>query len=269
MAKTEERLAHILLRYAAQLSGLRRVPIVADVLSWTSRRLVPPGTLIWVQIQDGPAQGLWIRVNPRTGSNTEQGTDEPAVQEAVSKYLRSGMTFYDLGANIGFFSLLASRIVGPTGRVVSFEADPEIAARLSENLAFNKFTNASVEQKAVWSESGTIAFSRADTRISPDRGLGHVSVKEAETTQTISVGAVSLDQYTESHPEPDFVKCDVEGAEVAVFEGAARLLGKKRPILLVEMHSPENHRRLTEKFAQLCYVCTNLDANHILALPPK
>ena len=267
MAKSEGRIANLLLRFAAPLSGLRRVPILGDVLSWTSRQLVPTGTLIWVQIQHGPAQGLWIRVNPRTGQNVEQGIGEPAVQHAVQQRLHGGMTFYDLGANIGFFSLMAARLVGPSGRVVSFEADPEIAARLRENLAYNNFSHAAVEEKAVWSEPTTVRFARIDSNTSPDRGLGHVSTADSPDANTISVEAVPLDQYVLSHPAPDFLKCDVEGAEVAVFQGAERLLREKHPILLVEMHSPENHRALSGKFSQLGYACSNLDENHVLALP--
>jgi hypothetical protein len=154
MAKSEGRMANMLLRYAAPLSRLRRIPVLGGLLSWTSRRLVPTDTLIWVQIQRGPAQGLWIRVNPRTGSTVQQGLGEAVVQDAVHQNLKPGMTFYDLGANIGFFSLLAARLVGPAGHVISFEADPEITVRLRENLACNKFTHASVEQKAVWSKDG-------------------------------------------------------------------------------------------------------------------
>lgn len=268
MARSEGRMANLLLRFAAPLSGLRSVPILGDVLSWTSRRLVPSDTLIWVQIQHGPAQGLWIRVNPRTGQNVEQGIGEPAVQQAVTQHLHAGMTFYDLGANIGFFSLMAARLVGPSGRVASFEADPEIAARLRENLRYNNFSNAAVEEKAVWSEPTTVHFARVDANTSPDRGLGHVSATDSPAAaNTISVEAVSLDQFVLTHPAPDFLKCDVEGAEVAVFQGAERLLQKKRPLLLVEMHSPENHRALSKKFQQLDYACNNLDENHVLALP--
>ena len=78
---------------------------------------------------------------------------------------------------------------------------------------------------------------------------------------------VPLDRYISSHPSPDFLKCDVEGAEVEVFEGADRLLREKRPVLLVEMHSSENHAQLRSKFRQLGYVCRDLDENHLLALP--
>lgn len=267
MEKPESRFAGLVLRLAAPLSGLRRIPILGDFLSWTSHQLAPAGTLLRVQIRQGLAQGLWIRVNPRTGHDVQQGIGEPAVQQALQQHLRPGMTFYDLGANIGFFSLIAARLVGPSGRIVSFEADPEIAARLRENLADNNFTHAIVEEKAVWSEPTRVSFARVDSSVSPDRGLGHVSTENSTVSNTIQVEAVSLDQYAASHPAPDFLKCDVEGAEVAVFHGAQNLLQNQRPILLVEMHSPENHRALLAKFSQLGYLCSDVDTNHVLALP--
>ncbi len=267
MVRANGHMANLLLRCASPLSRLRRVPVLGGLLSWTSRQLVPPDSLIWIRIQKGPAQGLWIRVNPRTGQNVQQGIGEPAVQAAIQKHLSPGMTFYDLGANVGFFSLMAARLVGPGGCVISFEADPEITARLRENLAYNKFTHASVEEKAVWSEPTTVSFTRVDSSTSPDRGLGHISTGDSADADIISVEAVSLDEFVLLHPAPDFLKCDVEGAEVAVFQGAERLLREKRPILLVEMHSPENHRVLTQKFGQVGYTCSNLDENHVLALP--
>ena len=266
MAKSGSRLANLLLRFAPSLGGLRRVPVLGDFLSWTSRKLVPRDALVWVQIQHGPSEGLWIRLNPRTGQDVQKGMGEPHVQKALVDHLRPGMTFYDVGANIGFFSLMAARLVGPKGRVVSFEADPEIAARLQENLARNQFTHAQVEQKAVWSEPSTVSFERVDPNTSPDRGLGHVS-PNGSAPGSITVEAISLDQYIASHPAPDLLKCDVEGAEVAVFRGASKLLSGKRPILLVEMHSPENQRALLELFAGYGYRCLNLDDNHVLALP--
>src|SRR5882724_79024 len=247
MAESTSRLANLLLRFAPSLAKLRKVPVIGDFLSWISRKLVPRDALIWVQIQHGPSEGLWIRLNPRTGQNVQKGIGEPQVQKAMVEHLRPGMMFYDLGANIGFFSLMAARLVGPEGRVISFEADPEIAARLRENLARNQFAHAQVEEKAVWSESSTVSFARVDPNTSPDRGLGHVAAN-GSAPGTITVEAVSLDQYVASHPAPDFLKCDVEGAELAVFQGAANLLSGKRPILLVEMHSPENHRGLLEQF---------------------
>jgi len=261
------RLSLLFLRYAPSFARLRRLPVLGPCLGWISARLIPRESLTWIQVQDGPAAGLWFRIHVRTGHCTLEGNWEPAVQQALVQHLRPGMTFYDLGANIGSFSLLAARLVGPGGRVFAFEADPEIAARLRENIAHNKFTHVSVEEKAVWSEPTTVSFVRADSAASPDRGLGHVSAGDTAATNTISVEAVSLDEFVLLHPAPDFLKCDVEGAEVAVLQGAERLLREKRPILLVEMHSSENRLALTRKFSQLGYACSNLDENHVLALP--
>jgi len=266
MAEPNTRLANLLLRYAAPLSGLRRVPVLGDLLSWTSRKLVPRESLVWVQIQVGPSKGLWMRLNPRTGQNVQKGIGEPEVQQALVDHLRPGMTFYDLGANIGFFSLMAARLVGPQGRVISFEADPEIAARLRENLSRNQFSHAQVVQKAVWSETKTVSFARVDPGTSPDRGLGHVSAS-ASDSGVIAVEAISLDQFVAANPAPDFLKCDVEGAEAAVFQGATQLLSQERPILLVEMHSPENQKMLLKQFAGYGYQCSQLDETHVLALP--
>jgi FkbM family methyltransferase len=288
-----ERLAQLFLRYASPLSGLRRVPILGPFVSWAADKIVSHDSLAWVQIQQGPAAGLWLRLNPRTGRAAFEGTGEPEVQRALEQHLRPGMNFYDIGANIGFFTLLGARLVGEKGRVTSFEADPEIAARLREHVARNQFSQTTLEEKAVWSEQTVVKFSRSDPNVSPDRGLGHVastaithiagtpiantndastaiaSENVASTNETgcIEVQAVSLDEYTSAFPPPDFLKCDVEGAEVEVFRGARRLLAQKRPGILCELHSEENRRILLEEFARFGYQCSPCGENHVLALP--
>ena len=159
--------------------------------------------------------------------------------------LNTAIITSNIGANIGFFSLLAARLVGPDGHVTSFEADPEVAGRLREHIARNNFSRVTVEQKAVWSERRRVTFLRTDPGVSPDRGLGHVV--GAASSDTIEVEGVSLDDYTAAFPAPDFLKCDVEGAEVEVFRGAGRLLREKRPGILCEMHSEENRRVLVDE----------------------
>jgi FkbM family methyltransferase len=258
-------LAQLLLRHASSLAGLRHIPVLGPCMSWVGAKFVPRDSLAWVQVQSGPAQGLWLHLNPRTGTTYFEGGGEPEVQEALQQNLRAGMTFYDIGANIGLFSLLAARLVGKEGRVVAFEADPEIAARLREHVARNECGWITVEEKAVWSEPRTVFFARTDPTTSPDRGLGHVVSESAP--DTIQVSAESLDDYAWTQPAPDFLKCDVEGAEVDVFRGAERLLKEKRPGIICEMHSEENHRILLEKFSRFDYTCKPCGANHILALP--
>ena len=129
----------------------------------------------------------------------------------------------------------------------------------------------SVEEKAVWSFSSPVFFARADVEVSPDRGLGHVVDNRAErsTPGTIRVEAVSVDEYVRKSGPPDFIKCDVEGAEVEVFRGAEKLLNERPPIILCEMHGEENRQTLLKAFADLSYRCEPCGKNHILAQHTK
>ena len=266
---SEGRFGRAFLRFAAPFTKLRRFPVIGPGLRWASAKLLPRDALTWVQVQRGPAQGIWLHLNPRTGRDYFNGDVEPEVQTVLRKYLRPGMTVYDIGANIGFFSLLAARLVGVTGRVIAFEADPEIAARLRENVGRNQGGPISVEEKAVWSSSSPVFFARADAEVSPDRGLGHVIDNDAERSApgTIQVEAVSVDEYVRESAAPDFIKCDVEGAEVEVFRGAEKLLKERRPLILCEMHGETNRQTLLKVFANLGYRCEPYGKNHILAQP--
>jgi len=267
----EGRLGRAFLRFAARFAKLRRFPVIGPGLRWASAKLIPRDLLTWVQVQRGAAQGIWLHLNPRTGRDYFNGEVEPEVQSVLRKYLRPGMTVYDIGANIGFFSLLAARLVGATGRIMAFEADPEIAARLQENVGRNQGAPISVEEKAVWSSSRSVFFARADAKVSPDRGLGYVIGDDAERSAagTIRVEAVSVDEYVDKSGAPDFIKCDVEGAEVEVFRGADKLLNERPPVILCEMHGEENRQTLLKLFGNLGYRCEPCGKNHILAQHTK
>jgi FkbM family methyltransferase len=261
---TSDRLAQAFLRYAAPLKSLRRLPVLGDCLSWLGERFVPRSTRTWAQVENGPAAGIWLCLNPRTGLDTLRGASEPEVQDALQRYLRPGMTFYDLGANIGFLSLLAARLVGEQGRVIAFEADPEIAERLRKHVDRNQFRCVTVVEKAVWSETSKVFFEPIDPATSPDRGLGHVV--DVSWANTIEIDAVTLDDFARTSPAPDFIKCDVEGAEVEVFRGAHRLLAEKRPGILCEIHSEANREALLAELKRFGYLCEDSSSRQLLAL---
>jgi FkbM family methyltransferase len=266
---SSERLMQGLLRCVEPLKSLRSLPILGDCVGWLGNKIVPRSTRIWAQVEAGPAAGIWLRLNPRVALDTLRGRGEPQVQEAMLAYLRPGMTFYDLGANIGFFSLLAARLVGEQGRVIAFEADPEIAARLREHIERSQFRWVTVVEKAVWSEASRVLFERIDPETSPDRGLGHV-VGEAPANSSgriIEIEAVALDDFTRTAPAPDFIKCDVEGAEVEVFRGAQRLLAEGRPRILCEIHSESNREALLADLKRFGYVWEDGTGRQVLASP--
>jgi FkbM family methyltransferase len=177
------------------------------------------------------------------------------------------MVFYDLGANLGFFSLLAARMVGASGKVFSFEADPEMARRLQDNVERNKFQNVRVIQKAVWSSTGSVRFSRADATQSPDLGWGKVACLPAAAEETIALPSTSLDDFARTDTPPDFIKCDVEGAEVEVFAAARNVLTEHRPLVACEVHSSQNAVRLTQLFEELHYFLRWFTKNHFVGSP--
>src|SRR4051794_24190567 len=95
------------------------------------------------RIRRGPAAGLRIRLLD-SNIGFVLGTSEYRVQQAISERLTRGSVFYDVGAYVGFYSLLASRCVGPSGHVVAFEPFPQARETLLSNLAENGVTNVEV-----------------------------------------------------------------------------------------------------------------------------
>ncbi len=262
MTAVREWAGRMLLRAPAPLRSLRNAPFIGGLIHRWSHSVVPADEKIWAQVESGPAKGIWLRLNPRTGQHYLRGEGEAATQSTVAAYLRPGMVFYDLGANIGFFSLLAARMVGASGKVFSFEPDAEVAARLRENAARNRFENIEVTEAGVWSASGIFDFAAADSA-SPDHGTGRfVSDGAGRPTR-----CVSIDDFARTAPPPQAIKCDVEGAEVEVLRGARQTLETHRPWVLCETHSQEADRDSRAILEELGYAIESVDALHFLALP--
>ncbi|HEX3377944.1 MAG TPA: FkbM family methyltransferase, partial [Candidatus Acidoferrales bacterium] len=265
VAIAEGAVGRLFQRHYQSLRKLGELPLIGRFLAWAASRAVPRDSQMWMQVKSGPAEELWLRLNPRTAPGTISGVGERLELEIVRDHLRPDMTFYDVGANIGIFSMMAARAVGPGGQVVAFEADPEIADRLREHARRNSFEWVNVEQKAAWRESGTVMFERVDARVSPDRGVGHIVGSKNE--HVVTLDAIALDDCSPKYRPPDFIKCDVEGAECEVLQGARRLLEKKRPLVICEIHNESSRQFVLDEFSRLDYVCENCDENHILALP--
>lgn len=265
MNAAEGTVGRIFQRHYESLRGIGKLPVVGPLLTWAAARAIPRDSRTWMQVKSGPAEGIWLKLNPRTAGGTIAGTGERRELEIVREHLKPGMTFYDVGANIGIFSMVAARIVGAGGQVVAFEADPEIAERLREHARRNSFEWVNVEQKAAWRESGTVMFERVDTSVSPDRGVGHIV--DSTNAHVVTLAAIALDDCPPNYRSPDFIKCDVEGAEGEVFQGARRLLEEQRPRVLCEIHSENSRQLVLSELSRFDYVCERCDENHILALP--
>ena len=249
----------------APLRSLRRIPVLGQLIHRVSHFVLPADQMVWAQVRSGPARGLWIEVHPRTGQFYLAGDAELQTQSILAERLRPGDVFYDLGANIGLFSLLAARCVGDSGRVFSFEPDAVNAERLRRNAKRNSFSQITVIESGVWSCTGAMDFSTAD-HASPDRGVGSFLSGSGGSVST-RVRVIALDDFVRNAPLPHAIKCDVEGAEIEVLRGAERLLASHRPWILAEMHSESNDRAWREFLTRFGYTFSAADSNHVLASP--
>lgn len=151
----------------------------------------------------------------------------------------------DIGAHRGIYSWWMHRAVGPAGRVVAFEPQPEMLehlGRLKRSFHLDRLT---IEACGLSSAPGRMRLVRerrhsGGARLDPTGAIAQraVAASAAGAIETLDVPITTLDEYFDAHGGPPvaFIKCDVEGHESAVFEGGCELLQRDRPALLVEIH---------------------------------
>ncbi len=214
-----------------------------------------------------PLTGCRMRLHWQTHKAYVFGTYEPVVTQATQQVVRPGWTVLDLGAHLGYFTLLLSRLVGPGGRVIAFEAFPEVFSILEENVRLNSCNNVVVVNKAVAAHSGPVVLGRVD-----DDPVSSTAVLGGGRP-VAEVAAVAIDQYFDATSgKISFVKMDVEGAEDAVLGGMEQILQRDRPLLLIEVHGfdvhGERHPAL-HRLQRLGYATRSLDGPgaqvHVLA----
>jgi len=151
---------------------------------------------------------------------------EENTTQFVRQHLKAGQMFVDVGANVGYFSVLASRIVGDHGQVLAFEAAADNFALLQENLVANGCSNVAAQQIAVSNTDGQSLLLRK-----PDAGH-HTLIGDDKHIGSEVVPCAMLDSLLKL-VQPDMVKIDVEGAERMVLEGADTLLKTREPLTLI------------------------------------
>lgn len=226
----------ILLAIARRLPPglLRRV----GTWQWTgplARKLVAASSG-WLRHQDvvmGHGIGAGLRFNA-AGANPGYalGTSEPLVQEELARMVRPGDVVYDIGSNVGFFTVLCAKLAGPAGRVIAFEPLEATAQAARRNAELNQFGHVTVLTRAVGKSSGTARLT-LQQESTWTRMAG-----EGDAGPTFEVALVAIDDLVASGdvPPPNVVKIDVEGAELDVIEGMKDTLAAHRPRILCEMH---------------------------------
>jgi FkbM family methyltransferase len=226
----------------------------------TLRRIVDAATRTMRQrdlvVRHGMNAGL--KFNPAGSfAGYAFGTTEPQLQAALVRELHHDATFYDLGANVGFFTVLGARCVGPCGQVYAFEPLPENVTGLRHNIELNGFENVEVVPAAVSEAVGQTELEKHGHQTAARIGTPEVPATPGRR-HTIVVPTVTLDHaLAAGRRPPDVVKIDIEGAEVAAIRGARRTLAQHRPVLFCALHG--TNQAFVDAVAELGYEVEGLD----------
>jgi FkbM family methyltransferase len=179
----------------------------------------------------------WLAGDDEMDDTIFTGNFEESERRFIQGFLKPGMTVLDIGAHHGFYTMLASKMVGPTGRVMSFEPSPRERERLLVHLRLNRILDrVSVFPVALGRETAESTLYVVAGRDTGCNSLRPPAV--TEPTRAVQVQVTSLDMLLaqQNVARVDFVKMDVEGAELEVLDGAEELLAKyPRPVILAEL----------------------------------
>lgn len=168
-----------------------------------------------------------------------KGVYEPATTAVFRETLKPGMTVVDVGANVGYYTLLAAGLVGEKGRVYAFEPEPENYALLVKNVQANGYRNVVCLRQAVSDQSGQVPFF-----LSWGSEAHSLSADIASSRRSIQVEATSLDEFfrKEGWPPVGLIKMDIEGAESLALDGMKELIKRSKNLRLITEYSQETTR---------------------------
>ncbi len=240
------------------VQSLYRLGPLTQGLRGLLNRAAPAGAAE-VRVAGGHLAGWRLRLDLQSEKDLWLGTYDPELQSAIADAVRPGMTVYDLGANIGYVTLLMARRLGADGRLLAFEPLPANLARLREHVEMNGVGDCvTIFPVAVAGRTGRSRF-----LVHASGGMGKVegsAGRSATYAEVIQVGTVRLDDFVfgPGVPAPDLIKMDMEGGEVLALPGMRRVLRRFRPLLLLELHGPEAcrvaWRELSDAHYSLCKI---------------
>ena len=207
-----------------------------------------------VPILQGPLRGKkWIAGASNHGCWL--GSYELCKQKRIRDLVHPGMTCFDIGANVGFYTLLFATLTGPEGIVVAFEPLPSNCRILQQHIEINGYQNVVVQEIALSNMNGETGFMAGDSN-----STGHLA-----TTGELRVKCCRLDTLIEEGrtPAPHVIKLDVEGSEQFVLEGAMGLIRRHKPTIFVATHGPEAHRQCCRQLSGIGYAIQAVDGRQV------
>jgi FkbM family methyltransferase len=233
--------------------AIYKIKPLAGVIRGGLNRAAPSG-LTQVKIAAGDLAGYTIVLDMQIDKDYWLGTYEPELQTALRELIPPGAIIYDVGANIGYVSLLLAKATGQNGHVYAFEALPGNVEQWRRNVVLNGMeARLSLYAGAVTRSAGPVRF-----LVHASGGMGKAAGSAGRSDQyqsEISVPGISLDEfvYGQGNPPPQVIKMDIEGGEVLALPGMQRVLTQARPLMLMELHGPKSSRAAWETLTAAGY----------------
>jgi FkbM family methyltransferase len=183
------------------------------------------------------------------------GSYEFDKQLLFARTITQGSVVFDLGGHVGFYTLLASELVGPAGKVYVFEPVPRNLYFLKEHLRLNRADNVTVLEAAVADKSGIMSFDEG-----PASSMGHIA-----SDGKLQVKTVTLDELitTGEIPVPDYMKLDIEGAELMALSGSKSMLEESHPTIFMATHGSSVHQECCYLLQSLGYRLQPIDGTNL------
>lgn len=205
--------------------GLDNVRIVHAFHGQILRRLRPDSVTVFgkrLYLDDADSLNLSIH-----------GEHEPETAELLKTLVRDGDTVLDIGAHIGYFTLLIAGLTGESGRVIAFEAHPDNAALLQKTMTESGHSNVIIENKAVTSRTGPLHLFAAR-----EGTVDHRTTGALKGPGRIAIEGVALDDYFPAHAKVNVIKMDIQGAEAHALLGMERLIARQDRLALISEFEP-------------------------------
>jgi len=222
------------IHHALRGSGLGKIKLLRNLRDWLYRSVNPgsprvmelSGFKLWVDPSTAGGVVPWLMLDD---------IHEPAETRCMRDHLLPGGTFVDIGANIGYHTVLGATIVGERGRVYAFEPEPVNFETLKRNIELNNLRNVVAEAKACSERAGTL-----DLHIDKTNAGGHHLHDSLEASEAVSISAITLDDYfRDLEGSIDLIKMDIQGYESVALRGMLNLLGsEKRVKIITEFDAP-------------------------------
>ena len=242
--------------------ALYRLPPLARVIRGSINSSVDEGLTV-IEVAAGELKGYRVQLNLKTEKSRWLGTYEPELQAALREFLKPGDTVYDVGANIGYITLMMARLCGAAGKVFAFEALPANVERIRQNVALNDLSSVTVVPAAVTDRSAPVIFYVHDS-VGMGKAAGSAGRRDEQYKGQIEVAGLCLDDfvYGQGNPAPQAVKMDIEGGEVLALPGMQRLLREAHPLLFLELHGPESEQAAWENLRAAGYTLRQMASGY-------